>query len=47
VEQIVDTAERRRDRFGISYIMHQPEITAYPGASLDAFAPVVARLVGR
>jgi len=47
VAQIADTLERRRDRFGISYIMHPPEITTHPAASLEAFAPVVARLAGR
>jgi len=47
VEQIADTLQRRRDRFGISYIMHPPEVTSHPAASLEAFAPVVARLAGR
>ena len=47
VDQIADTLQRRRDRFGVSFIVHPPESTAYPTASLEAFAPVVARLAGR
>lgn len=47
VEEIAETLQRRRDRFGISYIMHPPEMTAQPTASLEAFAPIVARLAGR
>jgi len=47
VDQIVDTLQRRRDRFGLSFIVHPPESKAYPTASLEAFAPVVARLSGR
>ena len=47
VDQIVDTLRRRRDRFAISYVIHPPEAARYPAASVEAFAPVVARLSGR
>lgn len=39
VDQIVDSLEERRDRWGASYVVVQ-------GDALDAFAPVVARLTG-
>ena len=40
VDQIVEDLEARRERWGISYyVVREP--------SLDAFAPVVARLAGR
>lgn len=40
VQQIVDTLQERRERYGISNIM-------LPHARLEQFAPVVARLAGR
>ena len=40
VDDICDTLEQRRERWGFSYwVVHEPE--------LDAFAPVVARMAGR
>jgi probable F420-dependent oxidoreductase len=39
VGEIIDDLERRRETFGISY-------TVVPGPSMDAFAPVVAKLTG-
>ena len=40
VDEIVDKLEARRDAFGISYV-------TVGDASMDAFAPVVARLSGK
>jgi hypothetical protein len=40
VDHICDDLQRRRDRFGISYV------TVY-SESTDTFAPIVARLAGR
>jgi probable F420-dependent oxidoreductase len=40
VEQMVETLERRRDQFGISYLQVFFQ-------NIDAFAPVVARLAGK
>jgi hypothetical protein len=39
VDQIVETLQERRERYGISYI------TVF--GDIDAFAPVVARLAGK
>ena len=39
VDQMTEDVQRWRDRFGISYILVLPE-------SMDALAPVVARLAG-
>jgi probable F420-dependent oxidoreductase len=40
VDQIADDLERKRDRYGISYVMT-------PGDSFDAMTPLVERLAGR
>jgi probable F420-dependent oxidoreductase len=40
IEQLVETLQRRREQYGISY----PHV---PFQDIDAFAPVVARLAGR
>jgi hypothetical protein len=39
VEEICDELERRREKFGISYV-------TVPDTALEAFAPVVAKLAG-
>jgi probable F420-dependent oxidoreductase len=39
VDQMVDDLQRRRERYGISYVI-------VPGEVAEGFAPVVARLVG-
>jgi probable F420-dependent oxidoreductase len=39
VDEVVEDLERRRERFGISYVI-------VPGEADEAFAPVVARLAG-
>jgi probable F420-dependent oxidoreductase len=39
VNQIVETLQERRERYGISYV-------TVPGEAIDAFAPVVERLAG-
>jgi hypothetical protein len=39
VDSIVETLQKRRDRFGISYV-------TVPDTAMSAFAPVVARLHG-
>jgi hypothetical protein len=40
VDEICDELVRRREMFGINYI-------TVPDTTLDAFAPVVAKLTGR
>ena len=39
VNEIVETLQERRERYGISYV-------TVPGEAIDAFAPVVERLAG-
>ena len=39
VDEICDTLERRRARWGFSYVI-------VPSDAMEAFAPVVARLTG-
>jgi len=39
VDEVVDDLQRRRERYGISYVI-------VPGEADEAFAPVVARLAG-
>jgi hypothetical protein len=39
VDQIVETLQARRERYGISYV-------AFSGDGFDRLAPVVARLAG-
>jgi probable F420-dependent oxidoreductase len=39
VDQVVEDLQRRRERYGISYVI-------IPGEAAEAFAPVVARLAG-
>jgi len=39
VDEIVEDLQRRRDRYGISYVI-------VPGEVAEAFAPVVGRLAG-
>ena len=40
VDQVIEDLERRRERYGISYVI-------VPGEADEAFAPVVARLAGQ
>jgi probable F420-dependent oxidoreductase len=40
IDQLVETLQRRRDRFGVSYVI-------VPGDVAEHFAPVVARLTGK
>ena len=39
VDQVVDDLQRRRERYGISYVI-------VPGEAAESFAPVTARLAG-
>jgi hypothetical protein len=40
VDQLVEALQRRRDRYGISYVI-------VPGDVAEQFAPVVAQLAGK
>jgi alkanesulfonate monooxygenase SsuD/methylene tetrahydromethanopterin reductase-like flavin-dependent oxidoreductase (luciferase family) len=40
VDEVVEDLQRRRERYGISYVI-------VPGEAAEEFAPVVARLAGK